>query len=60
MDELEEQVKELEKSEKYQNEFVTPKDLVEIMGCSTDHIYKKIRKGYIKIVNLFWSQKELL
>ena len=50
MDELEEQVKELEKSEKYQNKFVTRK-LVEIMGCSTDHIYKKIRKEYIKMVN---------
>lgn len=44
---LEERVERLEEQVTNKEEWVTPKELSEIMKCSTNNIYIKIRKGDI-------------
>lgn len=44
---LEERIKRLEEQATNREEWVTPKELSEIMKCSTNNIYIKIRKGDI-------------
>lgn len=56
---LEKQALELEQTMEYRDEFVTPKELAKIMKCSTDHIYKQIRKGYIKTAEGLGSLKRI-
>lgn len=47
---LETRIRELEA--KWQIEFVTPKELSMILGCSLNNIYIKIRQGKIKAVHI--------
>lgn len=44
---LEERIKRLEEQATNKEEWVTPKELSEIMKCSTNNVYIKIRKGDI-------------
>lgn len=47
---LETRIGELESKEN--KEYVTPKELAQILGCSLNHIYIKIRQGKIKTVSI--------
>lgn len=56
---LEERIKRLEEQATNREEWVTPKELSEIMKCSTNNIYIKIRKGEIYATDKLGSIKRI-